>query len=71
MFTFIGVNKNDFFIGCYISEEQTDGLLIAVNEKFLAMSLKENGNILVVDSSKPKYILSKLPLILKEIIQLF
>ena len=55
------VNKHNFFKGCYLSEEQTEGRLIAVNEKFLAMSLKEKGNILIVDSSKPKYIYSDLP----------
>ena len=39
------------FSGCYISDQQTYGSLIAVNEKFLAMSWKYKGRIFIVDSS--------------------
>ena len=56
-----GVNMYEFFKGVYISEEKIEGRLIAVNEKFLTISLKEKGNILIVDSSKPKNIYSDLP----------
>ena len=40
------------FCGCNISDQQTFGRLIAVNEKFLAMSWKSKGKIVIVDSSK-------------------
>ena len=46
---------NECFSGCYISDEQTFGRLIAVNEKYLAMSWKYNGKIVIVDSSKTSY----------------
>ena len=44
------------FTGCKILEEQTEGRLIAVNEKYLAIPWKKKGQILIVDSSKPQTI---------------
>ena len=48
----MSLETKECFSGCYISEEETNGRLIAVNEKFLAMSWKYNGRIVIVDSSK-------------------
>ena len=53
--------RNDYFSGCFLSDEQTEGRLMEVNEKYLAMSWKYNGRIVIVDSSKPKYIQSDSP----------
>ena len=50
----------EYFTGCNILEEQTEGRLIAVNEKYLAIPWKKKGQILIVDSSKPQSIKSDL-----------
>ena len=36
------INKNEKFSNCSISDEKAEGLLITVNEKFLAISNKNN-----------------------------
>ena len=60
-----GKNKKGEFTNCFISEEQTEGRLIAVNNKYLAMAWKKDKNnnegIVIVDSSKPTNIKSDLP----------
>ena len=53
-----GINKKGVFTNCLISEEQTEGRLISVNKKYLAMAWKKDknnneGEIVVVDSSNP------------------
>ena len=50
----ISANIKNCFPNCFLSEEQTEGRLISVNEKYLAMSWKANGLIVLVDSSKSK-----------------
>ena len=52
----ISVNIKNYFTNCFLSEEQTEGRLIAVNEKYLAMSWINNDEIALVDSSKSKKI---------------
>ena len=58
------IEIKECFHGSNISEEQTNGRLIAVNEKFLAMSWTYNWRIVIVDSSKTlnlKYIFPDSP----------
>ena len=57
----MGEIKHEYFSGCFLSDEPTEGRLMAVNEEYLAMSWNKNGRIVVVDSSKPKYILADSP----------
>ena len=57
-------NKNEKFSNCSISDEEAEGRLIAVNEKFLAISNKNKNSeekIIIVDSSQSKKIKSDLP----------
>ena len=56
----ISVILKNHFTKCFLSEEQTEGRLIAVNEKYLAIPWKKKGQILIVDSSKPQTIQSDL-----------
>ena len=61
-----GINKKGEFTNCFISEDVTEGRLISVNEKYLAMVCKKDknnneGEILIVDSSNPINIRSDLP----------
>ena len=53
--------QNEHFSGCDIPETQSEGRLIAVNEKFLAMQWKKKDQIIIVDSSKPIQIPTKSP----------
>ena len=48
--------KENKFTNCNLSSISSDGRLIAVNDKFLAMSHKNKGEIVVVDSSNPSTI---------------
>ena len=62
----VGTIKNGEFTNCLISEEYTEGHLIAVNKKYLAMAWKKDknnnvGDIVIVDSSNPTNIKSDLP----------
>ena len=50
----ISINLKDDFQNCFLSEEQTEGRLIAVNEKYLAMSWINNGQIVLFDISNSK-----------------
>ena len=50
----LSVKIKKVFQNCYLSEEQTEGRLIAVNEKYLAISWITNGTIGLIDSSKSK-----------------
>ena len=53
----ISVNIKNSFSSCFLSEEQTEGRLIAVNEKYLAMSWINNGQIVLFDISNSKNII--------------
>ena len=58
------INKKEIFSNCSISDEKAEGRLIAVNDKFLAISNKNKNNeekIIIVDSSQSKKIKSDLP----------
>ena len=57
----IYAEENQYFTGCFLSKEETDGRLIAVNEKFLAMSWINKGQIIIVNSLEPKQIQSNSP----------
>ena len=50
----ISVILKNHFTKCFLSEEQTEGRLIAVNEKYLAMSWINKGQILLFDTSNSK-----------------
>ena len=61
-----GKNKKGEFTNCLISEEPTEGRLIAVNKKYLAMAWRNDNNnnegeIVIVDSSNPTNIKIDLP----------
>ena len=47
-----GSNIYTEFTNCELTTEKTEGNLIAVNQKFLAMTLKSGNNLALVDSSK-------------------
>ena len=48
------MNQNtEKFTNCKLSKKETEGRLIAVNDKFLAMSWDDQGEIVIVDSSIP------------------
>ena len=49
----LGSEKKEKFTNCLVTTVSTEGRLIAVNCNFLAMSLSNQGEIIVVDSSKP------------------
>ena len=51
-FSVSGSNRKIEFTNCELSTEKTEGNIIAVNEKFLAMILKSENEIGIVDSSK-------------------
>ena len=48
-----GVDKKEKFTNCSLDNPSECSRLIAVNKKFLAMSLLNDGKIIVVDSSRP------------------
>ena len=48
-----GILEKRNFTNCLLSSVSTEGRLFSVNEKFLAMSWKNKGEIVVVDSSCP------------------
>jgi hypothetical protein len=49
----IGADKKEKFTNCSVTTVSTEGRLIAVNGKFLAMSWSNAGEVVVVDSSSP------------------
>ena len=49
----LGEDKKEIFTSCSVSTVSTEGRLIAVNSNFLAMAWSNEGEIVVVDSSKP------------------
>ena len=51
----------EHFSNCDLSTVSTEGRLMAVNDKFLAMYWKNNSEIVIVDSSKPLTIKDNLP----------
>ena len=51
----------EHFSNCELNTVSTEGRLIAVNGKFLAMSWKNDGEIVIVDSSKPLSLKNYLP----------
>ena len=51
----IGEDKKEKFTDCSLSSE-TEGRIISVNKKFIAMSWQNSGEIVVVDSSLPSQI---------------
>ena len=56
------MNQNkEKFTNCNLSKKETEGRLIAVNDKFLAMSWDEQGEIVIVNSSEPHDINEKQP----------
>ena len=48
-----GVEKKDNFLNCFLNSIITDGRLMALNDKYLALAYLGKGNIKLVDSSKP------------------
>jgi len=48
-----GVEKNKHFSNCFVSSIQTDGRLMAINDKYLAFAFISKGNIKLLDSSQP------------------
>ena len=52
-----GVEQTEYFTNCYLSNYQTDGRLVAVNDKYLAISWMEAGLIKLVNSYEPQNLL--------------
>ena len=50
------IKERKLFTGCFLSENPTEGRLMAVNGQFLAIAWKDKGKIVIVDSLNPKYI---------------
>ena len=48
-----GVEKNNHFSNCFINSTLTDGRLMAMNDKYLALAYLGKGNIKLLDSSQP------------------
>ena len=48
-----GVEKKNHFSNCFISSSITDGRLMALNDKYLALAYLGKGNINLLDSSQP------------------
>ena len=48
-----GVEKKSHFSNCFISSSTTDGRLMAINDKYLAIAYIGKGNIKLLDSSQP------------------
>ena len=61
------LKKKEKFTNCFLSDEETEGRLFAVNEKFLAISKKDKDKkkegLLIVDSSKHINLNQDLPVI--------
>ena len=47
------ITKNDFFSGCRLTRENTDGRLMAINDSYLAMAWENIGKINLVYSNNP------------------
>ena len=50
---FVLLENENKFTNCLLKTDEIDGRLLSVNNKFLAMSSKIKGRILIADSSKP------------------
>ena len=48
-----GVEKKNYFSNCFLNSTLTDGRLMAVNDKYLALAYLGSGNIKLLDSSHP------------------
>ena len=48
-----GVEKKNYFSDCFLNFSKTDGRIMAVNDKYLALAYLGKGNIKLLDSSKP------------------
>ena len=48
-----GVEQKKCFTNCFISSSITDGRLIAINDKYLALAWLGKGTIKLLDSSQP------------------
>ena len=48
-----GKEENENFTNCLLSSVSTEGRLFSINEEFLAMSWKDKGEIVVLNSSCP------------------
>ena len=49
-----GAEQTEYFTNCYSSNYETDGRLIAVNDKYLAISWMKGGLIKLVNSYEPQ-----------------
>ena len=52
-----GVEQTEYFTNCWLSNYQTEGRLVAVNDKYLAISWMEAGLIKLVNSYEPQNLL--------------
>ena len=48
-----GVQRNNYFSNCFLNSTVTDGRLMAINDKYLALAYIGKGNIKILDSSHP------------------
>ena len=48
-----GVEKSNHFSNCFLHLSQTDGRLMALNDKYLALAYIGKGNIKILNSSQP------------------
>ena len=53
-FSFKGEESKDHFSNCFLNSTTLDGRLIAINDKYLALSHGIRGNIKLFDASKPQ-----------------
>ena len=60
---FTGFQLKENFSNCNLSSTSTEGRPIAVNEKYLAISWRNGGDIMIADSSKPVNLKDDIPLI--------
>ena len=58
-----GVEKKNYFSGCFLSFSISDERLMAVNDKYLALAYLGKGNIKLLDSSKPNNFIYNYPTI--------
>ena len=48
-----GFEKKDHFSNCFLNSTSTDGRLMALNDKYLALSYLGKGNIKILNPSQP------------------
>ena len=58
-----GVEKKNYFSGCFLSFSISGERLMAVNDKYLALAYLGKGNIKLLDSSKPNNFIYNYPTI--------